>query len=236
MARLLVSVRSADEAHAAVSGGADIIDVKEPAAGSLGCADPAIWSAIRRVVPTTISMSVALGELADWSTNADRFPPAGAWNGVGYAKMGLAGSGTDWLSDWKQIRSRLERELPAECSWVAVIYADWLAAESPSPDEVLSASLEDPRCRGVLVDTWSKRVRANIDPNEWRTRLGRVQDSGRFFAWAGGMDLSEIGRFIELGLSPDVIAVRGAACRAGDRLGPIDAGRVARLREAAEQV
>ena len=34
--RLLVSVRSAEEAAAAVMGGADIVDAKEPALGSLG--------------------------------------------------------------------------------------------------------------------------------------------------------------------------------------------------------
>ena len=38
MAKLLVSVRSADEAEVALEGGADIIDVKEPLHGSLGWA------------------------------------------------------------------------------------------------------------------------------------------------------------------------------------------------------
>ena len=36
MTRLLVSVRSAAEALAALAGDADLIDVKEPAGGSLG--------------------------------------------------------------------------------------------------------------------------------------------------------------------------------------------------------
>ena len=39
--RLLVSVRSADEVAAAMAGGADIIDAKEPARGSLGAVDAA---------------------------------------------------------------------------------------------------------------------------------------------------------------------------------------------------
>ena len=38
--RLLVSVRSAAEARAALSGGADIIDAKEPSLGSLGAVGP----------------------------------------------------------------------------------------------------------------------------------------------------------------------------------------------------
>ena len=37
--RLLVSVRNASEARAAINGGADVIDIKEPDHGPLGMAD-----------------------------------------------------------------------------------------------------------------------------------------------------------------------------------------------------
>ena len=43
---LLVSVRSADEADAALAGGADLIDCKEPARGPLGVAEPEVVAAI----------------------------------------------------------------------------------------------------------------------------------------------------------------------------------------------
>ena len=45
---LLVSVRSAAEALAALAGGADVIDVKEPNQGSLGAADDDTISGCRR--------------------------------------------------------------------------------------------------------------------------------------------------------------------------------------------
>ena len=48
MTRLLVSVRSVEEAEAALAGGADLIDVKEPTRGSLGRADDAVIAAILR--------------------------------------------------------------------------------------------------------------------------------------------------------------------------------------------
>ena len=44
--RLLVSVRSADEAEAAIAGGADVIDVKEPSHGPLGMSEPDQYSKI----------------------------------------------------------------------------------------------------------------------------------------------------------------------------------------------
>ena len=48
MTRLLVSVRSAAEAEAALLGGADVIDVKEPDRGPLGRADDAVIAAVVR--------------------------------------------------------------------------------------------------------------------------------------------------------------------------------------------
>ena len=66
--RLLVSVRSAEEVSAALAGGADIIDAKEPARGSLGRVTPAVLSAIAACTPASVPLSVALGDCADLDT------------------------------------------------------------------------------------------------------------------------------------------------------------------------
>jgi uncharacterized protein (UPF0264 family) len=50
-------------------------------------------------------------------------------------------------------------------------------------------------------------------------------------ALAGSLDVAGIRRLRPL--DPDIFAVRGAACRGGDRNGPVDPERVARLVEAA---
>ena len=62
--RLLVSVRDAVEADAAVDGGAEIVDAKEPAAGSLGAVAPAVLAAIRdtwRTGSPVMLVGVAVG-------------------------------------------------------------------------------------------------------------------------------------------------------------------------------
>ncbi len=99
MAGLLVSVRSAEEAKAAVEGGATVIDVKEPDRGPLGRASAATWRAVRHVVPPAIPVSVALGELRDWGGMGK-----GDLNGIAFRKLGLAGAGRDWRADWAEIR------------------------------------------------------------------------------------------------------------------------------------
>ena len=64
---LLVSVRSADEVAAALEGGADIIDVKEPAKGPLGMAEAEVVAAVVDRVKGKVPVSAAMGE---WSPNA----------------------------------------------------------------------------------------------------------------------------------------------------------------------
>ena len=107
LARLLVSVRSPVEARAAVAGGADIIDVKEPSRGSLGRADASVWQAVRAVVPRSTPVSVALGELNEWLAPEPRQIPESAWAGIDYCKLGLAGAPADWVECWAQVRRDL---------------------------------------------------------------------------------------------------------------------------------
>jgi uncharacterized protein (UPF0264 family) len=62
--RLLVSVVDADEARAAAAAGADIVDVKNPAEGSLGAPSPAVIEGVRAAVPAHLTVSAAIGAVA----------------------------------------------------------------------------------------------------------------------------------------------------------------------------
>src|SRR5688500_3590527 len=96
--RLLVSVRSAEEALLALAGGADLIDVKEPDRGSLGYADPAVWREVQQAVAFRVPMSAALGELL--TDPVERL--AAHATGFAYAKIGLAACGNEplWREKW----------------------------------------------------------------------------------------------------------------------------------------
>ncbi len=222
MAGLLVSVRSAEEAKSAVEGGASVVDVKEPDRGPLGMASVGTWRLVREAVPATIPVSIALGELRDWSG------VEGSLDGISFRKIGLAGIGPDWRTRWAEVR-RLEG---GEARWVAVAYADWRIAGAPEPDEVLDAALEAQDCSGVLVDTWDKSMPSPLDATpRWSAWVALARRSGRFVALAGGLDLEAIARLAPL--EPDLFAVRGAACDRSDRRGLIRADRVAELAQAA---
>jgi hypothetical protein len=221
---LLVSVRSVAEAKAAVAGGAAIVDVKEPARGPLGRADPQVWSEVRRVVPESIPVSVALGELHEWIDPGGL--DASDFAGVAFRKLGLAGAAPHWRRDWERIR----RGMGAGPLWIAVAYADWRLAGAPHPDEVLEAALGADDCGGLLVDTWDKTRRNRLDAS-WGAWLARARAAGRLTVLSGSLDETSIAELVKL--NPDYFGVRGAACRVNDRLAAIDSRRVARLVRAA---
>ncbi len=224
MAKLLVSVRSVIEARAALRGGAAVIDIKEPSRGPLGRARAEVWRAIRLEVPEDVPVSVALGELADLEPGS---VPLEDLDGIAFRKVGPARMGQGWTARWDQVR-RLD---DAQTGWVAVAYADWERSEAPNPDDVIAAALLAEDCPGVLIDTWDKTLGCPIEVSDlWRTRIARVQGSGRFVALAGRLDLPSIRRLSRL--RPDLFAVRGAACVGARRDGVIDAALVAELAEA----
>jgi (5-formylfuran-3-yl)methyl phosphate synthase len=229
LASLLVSVRSAAEARAAVAGGASIIDVKEPSRGSLGRSDASVWQAVRMAVPRSMPLSVALGELNEWLGSTRPQIPANAWDGIDFCKLGLAGAPTGWSKLWTDRGGELRLNTTPFPDWVAVVYLDWEAAGAPHPDAIIDAAAEMPECRAVLFDTWRKISGARLDQS-WKPRVERVRGAGRLVALAGSLDAAAIARLRVW--QPDIFAVRGAACAEGDRLGSIDAFRVACLAEA----
>src|SRR5690349_10143177 len=92
--RLLVSVRSAGEVEAAVQGGADIVDAKEPMRGPLGAVDAAELARIAAAVPDGVPLSLALGDLATpaaAATGLDLTRAIGRRPAELYVKLGLAG-------------------------------------------------------------------------------------------------------------------------------------------------
>lgn len=231
MARLLVSVRSAAEASAALAGGAHVLDIKEPSRGPLGRADPEIWRAVHALAPADVPLSVALGELLDWE-RPEAVPIApDDFAGIRFRKLGLAGAAdrNDWPDRWEALRD-FWGDGP---SWIAVIYADWERARAPHPEAILEVALTT-ACAGVLIDTWSKVHPSPLDTGPfWSSLINRVRSHNRLVALAGGLDAPAIARLAPL--SPDLFAVRGAACSQGRREAAIDTPRVARLVMAASK-
>jgi uncharacterized protein (UPF0264 family) len=216
--KLLVSVRDADEAAAAIAGGADIIDAKEPRRGSLGRVDPETLRGIVERVAGQRPLSAALGEWDESSTL--EFP-----SGLTYVKVGLArASGANWA----HALSRRYANANGAAA-IAVAYADHARAGAPPAREVLDWAIQH-RAAGLLIDTYLKDLRglfAFLEPAELSRLISKSRQAGLRVALAGSLK----GRSLEraLALEPDILAVRGAACFAADRESRIEEQRVRAL-------
>jgi len=227
---LLVSVRDAPEARAALAGGAAIIDVKEPAHGPLGRAAAAAVGAVAREVAGRRPWTVAAGELADGGPLPDgRHRDAadnagGDWHAAVAAaaavKIGLARTGGN--EGWQRQLEGFFAGFPPAVARVAVAYADWRRAESPRPERVIDAA-SGLGCAAVLIDTFDKRGPGLLsggcgsgEPAAW---VRAARGAGLRVAVAGRLSLAEIPAAWDLG--PDVVAVRSAVC-SGGRFGRVE--------------
>ncbi len=229
MTRLLVSVRSATEAEAALGGGAALIDVKEPAHGSLGRASDDVIADVVRVVAGQRPISAALGEWADALFNP--LPPSGL--PLTFVKWGLAGSQAmkgAWRPELAITMKQVDEQLP-NCRAVTVSYADWRRAGAPRPQEVCSFAIKH-AAGAFLIDTWQKDGTTLLD---WLSlqEIQQLQERCRIanvpVALAGSLGLEEIHTLLPL--RPDWIAVRGAVCLGQKRSAAVAEEKVRQLAE-----
>lgn len=224
---LLVSVRSAAEVEAALAGGADLIDVKEPAKGALAPAEAEVVAAVLAKTKGKVPVSAALGE---WSPNAITDAHWHLELKLNYVKWGLAGYSPKpgWGEDLLDTR----RELPAGMEMVAVAYADWERAKSVPPAELVRFAKRF-RFRAFLLDTWGKDGKSLLDfvtPAEVGELVESLRRAELTVAVGGSLRVEQLKQL--KGVAPDYFAVRTSVCAAGKRDGVIDSARVKKWKEA----
>jgi uncharacterized protein (UPF0264 family) len=239
---LLVSVRSAEEAVRALDGGADLIDVKEPSAGSLGAAPAEVCRQVAESLGRRVPWTMACGELAQGFGRLCEHL-AETWKILQPAglvpvelpvaiKVGLAGCAD---RPWREELVALGDQLPAGVGQVAVIYADGEHVAAPDPAEVLQA-VADIRAVAVLVDTCNKAadgVLGHRTVSELRNWQAVAEAAGSTFVVAGKVEPEQFPTLAAA--NADIIAVRSAVCSQG-REGTVEAALVRRVRNAIRQL
>lgn len=226
--KLLVSVRDVTEAAAALEGGADWIDLKEPSAGPLGAVDADTAEAVVEYVAGRCPISAALGELAAWTNS----PAQRLINvpGIEFVKLGLANcADTDgWIDDWLTAERAIRQ---VGKSLVAVVYADWQRARSPAPEQIIALATQT-ASQYLLIDTFDKNSGGTLECLGQARLLSLLrlakQESFRTVV-AGGITLAN---FTQLPTTCiDMVAVRGGVCPR-DRRGQVDGRLVEEFRHA----
>jgi len=230
--QLLVSVGSAAEVGPALSGGADIIDAKEPSHGSLGPVTPFTLGEILALVSPECPFSVALGDLAspeEVFTAVAALEPA-VRPAPTYLKIGFAGvRSPEIVTRILATTVAAVAEKASAALVVAVAYADAARTGTIAPDLVLS-SAHAAGAAGVLLDTHTKDGNGLLAWCTLPELAGWVECArrkGLLTALAGSLTLENLE--IVCAAGADVVGVRGAACEGG-RQGYVTANRVRALR------
>jgi uncharacterized protein (UPF0264 family) len=234
--RLLVSVRSAAEVGAAVAGGADIVDAKEPSTGSLGAVSRQVLREIALGLPAGVPLSIALGEpknVAALEAAMALLHGLSPRPSCAYVKIGLSNAG-DGAERMLAALVDLASRTPLRPSVVAVGYADYVAAGAPAPEAVARMAAVA-GAMGVLLDTWDKDggdLFHHLAEPALRAWIGQARAAGLLVALAGSLSIEGVRAVADL--PADIVGVRGASC-VGGRAGAVSEDRVAELKAALTQ-
>jgi len=133
--QLLISVAGPAEARAALRGGADVIDAKDPRRGALGPVPPRRLAAVRAAVAGARPISAALGDAASEDALA-RAVAVAVSVGVAFVKVGFAGVTSEPRARRLALAAQPRAGTDGGARLVLVAYADWRRAESIAPARV----------------------------------------------------------------------------------------------------
>jgi uncharacterized protein (UPF0264 family) len=229
--RLLVSVANAADAAAALAGGADLIDAKDPTGGALTAVAPEEFSAICGAVAGARPVTAALGTAAEEDAverAAREFGQAGAR----FVKIGFAGiaSGERVGLLTKAAVRGARTGGSGHCGVVAVAFADADRAAGLAPFALVAAAARA-GAEGLLLDTADKSgpgLRGLMEAAALAAFVSSVREAGLFVALAGQLTAADLPFVRDAGA--DIAGVRGAACDGG-RGGQVSAERVRQLQQ-----
>jgi len=223
MTLLLASVRSTDEAEAAIALGADIVDLKD-VDGALGALDIDTVRAAIRAIAGRRAASAAAGDLPMEPETLAAAVAALATTRVQYVEVGL-------LPDLR--REACVARLAAharDTRLIGVLFAD----REPDVDALpaLLARLSAAGFAGATLDTADKHAGRLIDRVDIPALAGFVaacRANGLMAGLAGSLEPPDVPRLLPL--APDMLGFRRALCAGGDRTAPLDAAAFRLVRE-----
>ncbi len=219
---LLASVADLNEMDQAARGGADIVDLKQPAYGALGAWSPAgltaavlLWNGWGERRP---ALSATAGDQPMVPAILVSAAQAVAASGVPLVKVGLFAS--------EHMGACIEALAPLalRCRLIGVLFAD------QDPDFGVLARLGAAGFAGAMLDTADKQagpLTGHLDLLTLSQFTAEARAQGLITGLAGSLALDDIPALT--GARPDYLGFRGALC-AGGRTGRLDPARLAEAR------
>jgi uncharacterized protein (UPF0264 family) len=220
MIRLLASVRAVEEAVIAEAGGADIIDLKEPAQGALGRLPDGTIRAILRALDGRRLASATIGDMPLDARAVPAAVRAMAATGVDIVKLGV------FQGDVAATFTALASPARDGVRMVAVLFGD------RQPDFSIVQRCAESGFYGVMLDTAAKSagpLTRHLDRQKLAEFIETARRHGLFVGLAGSLGIADLPALMSL--EPDYLGFR-SALTSGGRSAPLDRDAVAALRDA----
>jgi FolB domain-containing protein len=219
MTKMLASVGDLAEMEIAVTGGADIIDLKDPKAGALGAvATDTIRDVVKAIAGRCLTSAV-LGDLPMVSETIRAKAEEVAATGVDYVKVGF------FPSPAAAACAEALAPVAARTKLIGVLFAD------REPDFGLLDVFARHGFHGVMVDTADKtrgRLLDHLPPERVPVFVSRAKALGLKVGLSGSLETPDIPRLLPF--APDFLGFRGALCDLSQRTASISAEAVKHIR------
>ncbi|WP_051335899.1 (5-formylfuran-3-yl)methyl phosphate synthase [Methylocapsa acidiphila] len=220
MTLMLASVANSLEADAVWEGGADIVDLKDPAKGALGALDTSIVAEVVRAAAKRRLVSATAGDSFASAQAAVDAVARMASTGVDYVKLGFASgtSGADCI--------RALGGLAKEVKLIGVLFAD------REPDLDALRLMAGQGFAGAMLDTATKglgRLLDYMDVAALVEFVDQCREVGLISGLAGSLEAPDVPRLLPL--QPNYLGFRGALCHGRLRGASIDAASVSMIRD-----
>jgi dihydroneopterin aldolase len=219
MTRFLASIGAPEEVEIALTGGADIIDLKDPSTGALGALSLGAIGQMLETIAGRRQVSAVTGDLPmDPDLLRSRVEVTAA-TGVDFVKVGL------FPDPAMHDCIRALAGLAPTTRLVGVLFAD------RSPDFALVAALSAAGFTGAMLDTAGKGggpLTTHLGADLIARFVAACRKHRLLCGLAGGLEPPDVPRL--LALRPDVLGFRGALCGGNGRSGPLDPHAFALIR------
>lgn len=219
--RLLASVTNAEEAEAAIAGGADIIDLKDPGRGALGALAITDIRSIVQQIAGRRPVSATIGDLPPDPLLIAEAVRSTAATGVDYVKVGFFTARN--LDACLGTIAPIAHQRPA----IAVLFAD------RSPPLADLTAFAGAGFAGVMLDTADKsrgRLTAHASLADLQAFVDHARSLGLLCGLAGSLRLEDLPALLPV--APDYLGFRGGLCAGAERRNRLDPERLQAVRAA----
>jgi len=216
--KLLATIKDQKEAEIVSTREIDIIDIKNPEEGSLGCQNTLEVENILKKIPEDMNVSIALGDMPNMPGTASMAVKGSISYNPNFIKIGLKDA-----RNQSEIRKMLESCSNASESsennskLVAAIYADHYQEKDIELESFIQIA-SDTGFDGVMIDTLGKKEGNLLDfmtKKELKEFVELAKQKDLKTGLAGSLDKNSVLKLKEI--QPDYVGIRGALCKENGR-------------------